>query len=148
MSFSDDIRDAKSLFSLHVKAFKKLFRNHRIFSTATAWEALSSASLRKDMVELAEHLVKAERGKLTFTTAFASIGAAFGGVRVAAMGGATEVPLALLGASVGLVSHCTQVEPFIPHVKLGSSRYPTRRFKRDLILKFIDDQLITRLKRT
>ena len=57
------------------------------------------------------------------------------------------MPLALVDAFVGLANHCTQVEPFIPHVKLGGGRYATRRFKRDFILKFIDDHLIARLKR-
>ena len=55
------------------------------------------------MVELAEQLMKVEGGKLTFTIAFAIIGAALGGVGVAAMGGAIGVPLALIGAFVGLV---------------------------------------------
>lgn len=103
MSFSDDIRDAKHRFPQHVKAFEDLFRKHRICSTATAWEALSSVSFRDDMVALAEQLMKAEGGKLTFTIAFAIIGAALGGVGVAAMGGAIGVPLALVGAFVGLV---------------------------------------------
>jgi hypothetical protein len=84
MSFSDDIRDAKCRFPQHVKAFEDLFRKHRISSTATAWEALSSGSFREDMVELAEQLMKAEGGKLTFSVAFAIIGAALGGVGVAA----------------------------------------------------------------
>jgi hypothetical protein len=44
-------------------------------------------------------------------------------------------------------NHCTRVEPFIPHIKLGGGRYATRRFKKELILQFIDDHLITRLKR-
>jgi hypothetical protein len=103
MSFSEDIRDAKRRFPQHVKAFEDLFRKHHISSTSTAWEALSSASFREDMVELAEQLMKVEGGKLTFSVAFAIIGAALGGVGVAAMGGAFGVPLALVGALVGLV---------------------------------------------
>ena len=85
MSFSDDIRDAKCRFPQHVKAFEDLFRKHRISSTATAWEALSSGSFREDMVELAEQLMKAEGGKLTFSVAFAIIGAALGGGGVATL---------------------------------------------------------------
>ncbi|MDP9051889.1 MAG: bacteriocin class II family protein [Acidobacteriota bacterium] len=102
MSFSDDIRGAKRRFPQHVKAFEDLFRTHRISSTASAGEALSSVSFREDMVELAEQLMKVEGGKLTFSIVFAIIGAALGGVGVAALGSAIGVPLALIGAFVGL----------------------------------------------
>jgi hypothetical protein len=44
-------------------------------------------------------------------------------------------------------NHCTRVEPFLPHIKLGGGRYATRRFKREHILKFIDDHLVTSMKR-
>jgi hypothetical protein len=42
-----------------------------------------------------------EGGKLTFGLMFAIIGAALGGVGIAALGGAVGVPLALVGAFVG-----------------------------------------------
>jgi hypothetical protein len=103
MSFSDDIRDAKRRFPQHVNAFEDLFRKHRISSTSSAWEAFSSPRFRKDMMELAEQVMKAEGGKLTFGVAFGIIGAALGGVGIAAMGGAIGVPLALVGAFVGLI---------------------------------------------
>lgn len=55
---------------------------------------------------------------------------------------------AMLGVDVSWVkNHSTRVEPFIPHIKLGGGRYATRRFKRDHIIKFIDDHLVTSLRR-
>jgi hypothetical protein len=60
---------------------------------------------------------------------------------------ASEVA-SMLSVDISWVNnHCTRVEPFIPHIKLGGGRYATRRFKKELILQFIDDHLITRLKR-
>lgn len=46
--------------------------------------------------------MKAEGGKLAFGVIFAIVGAALGGVGIAALGGAIGVPLALVGAFVGL----------------------------------------------
>ncbi len=103
MSFIDDIRDAKCRFPQHVNAFEDLFRKHRISSTSSAWGAFSSQTFRDDMVELAEQVMKVEGGKLTFGVVFGIIGAALGGVGIAALGGAIGVPLALVGAFVGLV---------------------------------------------
>ena len=38
---------------------------------------------------------------------------------------------AMLAVDVSWVkNHCTRVEPFIPHIKLGGGGYATRRFKR------------------
>jgi hypothetical protein len=55
---------------------------------------------------------------------------------------------AILAVDVSWVkNHCTRVEPFIPHIKLGGGRYATRRFKREHIMKFIDDHLVTSMKR-
>jgi hypothetical protein len=39
-------------------------------------------------------------------------------------------------------NHCTVVEPFIPHIRLGGGRYATRRFKREDILKFIEERAV------
>lgn len=103
MSFSEDVRDVKRRFPQHVQAFETVFERHHIHSTSAAWDALSSAAFREDMVEVAEQVMKAEGGKLAFGVIFAIVGAALGGVGVAALGGAIGVPLALVGAFVGLV---------------------------------------------
>jgi|HubBroStandDraft_5_1064220.scaffolds.fasta_scaffold49938_3 hypothetical protein len=55
------------------------------------------------MVNVSEQVMKAEGGKLAFGAIFAIVGAALGGVGIAALGGAAGVPLALIGAFVGLV---------------------------------------------
>ena len=60
---------------------------------------------------------------------------------------ASEVASMLAVDVSWVANHCTRVEPFIPHIKLGGGRYATRRFKKELILEFIDNHLITNLKR-
>lgn len=102
MSFTDDVRDARRRFPQHVQAFETLFRKHGIHSTSTAWNALSSAAFREDMSVLAEEVMKAEGGKLAFGLILAIVGAALGGVGIAALGGAIGIPLAFVGAIVGL----------------------------------------------
>ncbi len=103
MSFSEDVRNAKERFPQHVQAFEALFRKHGIHNVSTAWNALSSPAFRQDFVSIAEPIMKADGGKLTLGLMFAIIGAALGGVGIAAMGGAIGVPLALVGALMGLV---------------------------------------------
>jgi hypothetical protein len=44
-------------------------------------------------------------------------------------------------------NHCTRVEPILPHLKLGSGRYSMLRFKREDILKFIEENMVTSLKK-
>lgn len=49
----------------------------------------------------------------------------------------------MLSVSVSWVKdHCTRVKPFLPHVRLGGGRYINRRFKREHILKFIEENTI------
>jgi hypothetical protein len=103
MSFSEDVRDVRKRFPQHVQAFETLFKKHGIHSVSTAWNALPSRAFRQDFVGVAEPILKADGGKLTLGVMFAIIGAALGGVGIAAMGGAIGVPLALIGALVGLV---------------------------------------------
>lgn len=103
MSFSEDVRNARRRFPQHVQALEILFKQYGIHDASTAWNALSSQAFRKDMVNVAEPILKADGGKLTFGVMLAIVGAALGGVGIAAMGGAFGVPLALVGALVGLV---------------------------------------------
>jgi hypothetical protein len=45
----------------------------------------------------------------------------------------------MLGVDVSWVkNHCTRVKPFLPHVRLGGGRYAMRRFRRDQIIEFIE----------
>jgi hypothetical protein len=39
-------------------------------------------------------------------------------------------------------NHCTRIKPFLPHIRLGGGRYATRRFKREDILRFIDELMV------
>jgi hypothetical protein len=103
MSFSDDIRDAKTRFPQHVQAFEDLFRKHRIQDTTSAWAALSSHAFRTEMTSIFEKIMSQEGAKLTFSVTFAIIGAALGGVGIAVLGTAFGAPLALIGAFVGLL---------------------------------------------
>lgn len=48
----------------------------------------------------------------------------------------------LLNVDVSWVkNHCTRTKPFLPHVRLGGGRYATRRFRRDHIEQFIDQNM-------
>jgi hypothetical protein len=46
-----------------------------------------------------------------------------------------------------LRNHCTRIEPFLPHTRLGFGKTAKRRFKRQDILQFIEENMIVRLKR-
>lgn len=39
-------------------------------------------------------------------------------------------------------NHCTRTKPLLPHVKFGEGRNSTRRFRREDILKFIDEHVV------
>lgn len=55
---------------------------------------------------------------------------------------------AMLAVNVSWVkNHCTRVEPFLPHIRLGGGRRTTRRFRHADILRFIEDHFIARLKK-
>jgi hypothetical protein len=46
----------------------------------------------------------------------------------------------MLGVDVSWVkNHCTRVEPLLPHIKLGIGKNAKRRFKREHILQFIEE---------
>ena len=50
----------------------------------------------------------------------------------------------MLGVDVSWVkNHCTRVEPYLPFVRLGGGRYAMRRFRRDQILQFIEENTYT-----
>jgi hypothetical protein len=50
----------------------------------------------------------------------------------------------MLGVDISWVkNHTTRVEPYLPFVKLGGGRYAMRRFRRDHILKFIEENTYT-----
>jgi hypothetical protein len=51
---------------------------------------------------------------------------------------------AMLGVDISWVkNHCTRVEPYLPFVRLGGGRYAMRRFRRDQILQFIEENTYT-----
>jgi hypothetical protein len=43
-------------------------------------------------------------------------------------------------------NHCTRIKPLLPHTKLGYGRGAKRRFKREDILKVIEENMVTSLK--
>ena len=70
--------------------------------------------------------MKADGGKLTLGVMFAIVGAALGGVGIAAMGGAIGVPLALIGALVGLVvGNEADTEGYTSHSSVAEKRSRT-----------------------
>jgi hypothetical protein len=49
----------------------------------------------------------------------------------------------MLSVNVAWVkNHCTRIEPFLPHSRLGVGRTAKRRFKREDILKFIEENMV------
>lgn len=53
----------------------------------------------------------------------------------------------MLSVNVAWVkNHCTRIEPFLPHAKLGEGKNAKRRFKREDILRFIEENMVIRLK--
>jgi hypothetical protein len=50
----------------------------------------------------------------------------------------------MLGVDVSWVkNHTTRTEPFLPYVRLGAGRYAMRRFRREQILQFIEQNTYT-----
>src|SRR5271170_6199148 len=50
----------------------------------------------------------------------------------------------MLGVDVSWVkNHTTRTESFLPYVRLGAGRYAMRRFRRDQILQFIEENTYT-----
>jgi uncharacterized protein YcfJ len=103
MSFSSDVRDASERFPQYVEAFKALFRKYNIASVDSGWKAVSDPQFRDEAATLGRRVMEADGGKVTFTVLLAIVGAALGGVGVAALGGAIGVSMALVLAIVGLV---------------------------------------------
>ena len=55
---------------------------------------------------------------------------------------------AMLAVDISWVkNHCTRVEPFLPHIRLGGGRRTTRRFRRTDILQFIEEHFVPKLRR-
>src|ERR1700733_4161355 len=91
-------------FSKYVHELIDLFKRFDIKGDGALtglWKAVISREFRKEckriFIEVAEH----DGGKLALPTVLAIIGAAMGGVGVAALGGAFGIPLALLLGLIG-----------------------------------------------
>ena len=55
---------------------------------------------------------------------------------------------AMLSVDISWVkNHCTRVEPFLPHIRLGGGRSTTRRFRRADILQFIEEHFVPKLRK-
>ena len=55
---------------------------------------------------------------------------------------------AMLAVDISWVkNHCTRVEPFLPHIRLGGGRRTTRRFRRTDILQFIEEHFVPKLRK-
>lgn len=44
-------------------------------------------------------------------------------------------------------NHCKRVKPLLPHAQFGDGRTAKKRFKRDDIIKFIDEHMVVHRKR-
>ena len=104
MSFSEDVRNARERFPSARSGVRDSLKKHGIHNDIDGVDrSVVSAGLSKGHGQRGRTEMKADGGKLTLGVMFAIVGAALGGVGIAAMGGAIGVPLALIGALVGLV---------------------------------------------
>jgi hypothetical protein len=82
---------------------KYCFGNTTSCRLIPGWKAVSDPGFREEAATLGRRVLEADGGKVTFTVLLAIVGAALGGVGVAALCGAVGVSMALVLAIVGLV---------------------------------------------
>lgn len=101
MPIQEDSKSTLQRLSVYVQKLTNLFKKFDITGPRRLWKAVRDSEFRTACQKIFSEVAKAEGGKLTLTTISILIGAALGGVGIAAMGGAIGMPLALLLAPVG-----------------------------------------------
>lgn len=97
MSTFEEIGEIPEKYRAHKESLKLMFKLHDIDGIKALISKYKSDPSFKDEWNLFwSDLAKAEGGKLSLTTIGLIIGAALGGVGIAAMGGAVGMPLALV----------------------------------------------------
>jgi hypothetical protein len=104
MPVIDDAKQTAQRFSDYVQELINLFKKFNITGSGAPrqlWKASGNSEFRKEWSRIWREIAEYDGGKLTLTTIFGIIGAVFGGVGIAALGGAIGLPLAILLAPVG-----------------------------------------------
>jgi hypothetical protein len=136
MSTATEWRDTRDRFANYIDDLRRLMDQHGVRSSGALIAALrTNSSFRQEWQAVWRRAADQEGGKLSLTTAGVMLGALFGGVGIAAFGGAIGLPLAAVLGVGGLVA--------------GAEFDALRRMrgKRPLILGIPRD-LYTRLEQT
>jgi hypothetical protein len=104
MSTFEEIREIPQKYKKYAEQLREIFKKHEI----DGWKPLVSklktdAAFKKEFKGFWESVAKTDGGKLSLTTMGLIIGAALGGVGIAAMGGAIGLPLAAVLAAGGFL---------------------------------------------
>jgi hypothetical protein len=105
MSFIDEINSVKKRLSAQISRISNLLKHYDVSSLMSLVRVYrSNRKFREEWKSIWAEIVRDEGGKLSLTTIGAIIGAAFGGVGIAAGGGAIGLPLALILGLGGFVA--------------------------------------------
>jgi chaperonin cofactor prefoldin len=104
MTSQEDSKSILQRLSVYVQELTRLFKTFDITNPKGLWRALRNREFRTGCHEILIEVAKSEGGKLTLTTISILIGAALGGVGIAALGGAIGIPMAALLAPVGYLA--------------------------------------------
>ncbi|HDZ59862.1 MAG TPA: toxin-antitoxin system HicB family antitoxin [Actinobacteria bacterium] len=104
MSLSNELEETAIRFKTSVDRLAALFRANEVRSPRSLIAAFRhNEAFAAEWREIWREIAEADGGKLSLTTIGVILGAAFGGVGIAAMGGAVGLPLALVLGLGGLV---------------------------------------------
>jgi hypothetical protein len=104
MPIVGEAKETLQRFSKYIQELVELFKRFDIIGSRAPqnlWKAMGNGEFRREWKRIWSEIAECDGGKLSLTTVLAIIGAVFGGVGIAAFGGAIGVPLALLFAPVG-----------------------------------------------
>ena len=105
MGTFEEIGEIPEKYRVHKESLKLLFKKHDIDGIkALISKYTTNSSFKAEWAIFWSELAKSEGGKLSLTTIGLIIGAALGGVGIAAMGGAIGMPLALVLGLGGFLS--------------------------------------------
>lgn len=105
MSISKELGDSAARFKTYIDRLIALLEHHEIRGVSALVHAVrDNDAFGREWRAIWNDITEADGGKISLTTAGAILGAALGGVGIAAMGGAIGLPLALPLGLGGLIA--------------------------------------------
>ena len=105
MSISRELGESAVRFKTYVDRLIALLRTHEIHSISALVRVFrANNEFRRDWRAIWNDIAAADGGKISLAATLAVLGAVFGGVGIAAMGGAIGFPLALVLGLGGLIA--------------------------------------------